>query len=81
MYQQRQPIEDPLVLRRKDLGENRFTYRVVISQGSFFRVIPSTWKEVCFVQLLIKGDTFEVPAEGDGLFIKADAIPKLPPKK
>ena len=81
MFQQRQPIEDPLVLRRKDLGENRFTYRVVIAKGSFFRVTPSTWKEVSFVQMLIKGNTLEVPAEGDGLFIRADAIPSIPSRR
>ena len=81
MYPQRQPIENPLVLRRKDLGENRFTYQITLAKGSFFRVTPSTWKEVSFAQMLIKGDPLEVPAEGDGLFIRADAIPIIPSRR
>ena len=78
MYPQRRPAKNPKVLRRKDLGENRFTYRSVVAKGLFFRVIPSTWKEIFFIQMLIKGDTLEVPAEGDGLFIKASALPQSP---
>lgn len=78
MYPQRRALKDPPVLRRKDLGENRFTYRVIIAKGLYFRVIPSTWREILFIQMLAKGDTLEVPAEGDGLFIKASALPQSP---
>jgi hypothetical protein len=80
MYPQRQLIEDPLVLRRKDLGENKFTYRVTLAKGAYFRVAPSTWKEVLFIRLLEKGHTLEVPADGDGLLIKDSAIPQPPPR-
>jgi hypothetical protein len=81
MYPQRELLKDPLVLWRKDLGENKFTYRVTLAKGLYFRVVPSTWKEILFIQMLIKGDTLEVPAEGNGLLIKAEAIPPIHPRR
>ncbi len=81
MFSQRQPLVDPLVLRRKDLGENRFTYRVTQVKGRFYRVIPSSWREVFFAQTLIKGESLEVSPDGDGFLIREDSMPSLPQKK
>jgi hypothetical protein len=75
MFQQRHVVENPSVLRREDLFENKFVYRVVIAKGTYYRVIPSTWKEVCFMRLLEKGLTYEVPYDGDGLLITKKAMP------
>ncbi len=81
MFFQRQSVTDPLVLRRKELGDNRFTYRVTQVKGKYCRVIPSSWREVFFAQMLIKGETLEVTPDGDGFLIKEDALPRLPKKK
>ena len=75
MFSQRQLIEDPLVLRRKELGDNRFTYRVTQVKGRFYMVIPSNGREVFFAQMLSKGITLEVSPEGDGFLIREDALP------
>ena len=76
MFSQRQIIENPIVLRREDLFENKFVYRQLIARGLFFRVIPSTWKEISYIRLLEKGVTYEVPVDGDGLLIAYKAMPK-----
>ena len=76
MFSRRQIIENPVVLRREDLFENKFVYRQLIAKGLFYRVIPSTWKEISYIRLLEKGVTYEVPAEGDGLLIAYKAMPK-----
>ena len=76
MFPQRQTVENPTVLRRKDLFENKFVYRQIIAKGLFYRVIPSTWKEISYIRLLVNGATLEVPAEGDGLLIAHKAMPR-----
>lgn len=78
MFLFRQIIEDPMVLRRKNLGENKFTYRVTQAKGTFYRVIPDNWKEICYLKLLEKGDTLEVPADGDGVVIRDTVTPPQP---
>ena len=76
MFPQRQIIKNPVVLRREDLFENNFVYRQLIAKGLFYRVIPSTWKEISYIRLLDKGATCEVPAKGDGLLIAHKAMPR-----
>ena len=78
MFARRQLVENPIVLRRHNLFENKFVYKSIMAKGLFYRIIPSTWREISYIQMLIKGDTLEVPAEGDGLFIKASALPQSP---
>ena len=78
MFLFRQIIEDPMVLRRKDLGENKFTYRVTQAKGTFYRVIPDNWKEICYLKLLEKGDTLEVLADGHGLDNRETVPPPQP---
>tara|TARA_R100001015_G_C4506349_1_gene79373 strand:+ start:172 stop:405 length:234 start_codon:yes stop_codon:yes gene_type:complete len=76
MFQNRYVVENPSVLRRENLFENKFVYRVTLAKGVYCRVIPSTWKEICYLRLLEKGVTYEVPSEGNGLFITFKAMPK-----
>ncbi len=76
MFTQRHVVKNPSVLRRKDLFENRFVYKVTVTQGSYYRVIPNCWKEVSFLRLLEKGIDLEVPAEGDGVFVSFRALPE-----
>tara|TARA_R110002020_G_scaffold58263_4_gene159727 strand:+ start:2168 stop:2401 length:234 start_codon:yes stop_codon:yes gene_type:complete len=76
MFERRQIVENPVVLRRHDLFENKFVYRQLTAKGVFYRVIPSTWKEISYIRLLEKGITYEVPAEGNGLLIAYKAAPR-----
>jgi hypothetical protein len=76
MFQQRHVVKNPSVLRRKNLHENRFVYRVTVAQGSYYRVVPDCWKEICFLRLLEKGVDLEVPSEGDGVFVSFKALPE-----
>lgn len=76
MFPQRKLIEDPLVLRRKELGDNRFTYRVAQVRGRYFRVIPCDWRDVFYAQTLVKGVDLEVSPDGDGFLIKENVMPQ-----
>tara|TARA_R100001463_G_scaffold86872_2_gene141650 strand:- start:201 stop:434 length:234 start_codon:yes stop_codon:yes gene_type:complete len=76
MFQNRHVVENPTVLRRENLLENKFVYRVALVKGIYCRVIPSTWKEISYIKLLEKGVSYEVPSEGDGLFITFKSMPK-----
>ena len=75
MFTHRQIVENPTVLRREDLFENKFVYRQLIAKGLFYKIIPSTWKEISYNRMLDKGITYEVPAEGNGLLIAYKAMP------
>ena len=46
-----------------------------MAKGLFYRIIPSTWREISYIRMLDKGFTYEVPAEGDGLLIAHKAMP------
>ncbi len=75
MFAHRQIVENPTVLRRHDLFENKFVYRQLIAKGLFYRTIPSTWKEISYIRMLEKGISYEVPAEGNGLLIAYKSMP------
>lgn len=74
MFTNRKPEMNPLFLRRHDNG-NQFHYTAQHADGLWYRVIPNTAREVFYVQSLPKGIRMLVPAEGDGLLIRADSIP------
>ena len=46
-------------------------------QGDFYLVVPSTAKEVFFLQMLGKNVDVFLPTEGEGLLVKASAIDSL----
>jgi|TARA_R110000751_G_scaffold304514_1_gene420036 hypothetical protein len=75
MFARRQLVENPIVLRRHNLFENKFVYKSIMAKGLFYRIIPSTWREISYIRMLDKGFTYEVPAEGDGLLIAHKAMP------
>ena len=50
-------------------------YGVKISKGEYYRVIPSTMKEINFMLLLQKHVEYEVPANGNGLLVVARVMP------
>tara|TARA_R110002020_G_scaffold14699_2_gene52232 strand:+ start:37773 stop:38006 length:234 start_codon:yes stop_codon:yes gene_type:complete len=75
MFLLRQIAHNPIVIRRKDLGGNRFVYKLEEKQGVYWRVIPSNMKEIKFMLLLEKHLEYEIPACGNGLLITDRIIP------
>ena len=70
-------VQSPRVLIREELPPLDFRYRVDKKQGDFYLVIPSTAKEVLFLQMLGKNVDVFLPTEGEGLLVKASAIDSL----
>ena len=70
-------VQSPRVLIREELPPLDFRFRVDKKQGDFYLVIPSTAKEVLFLQMLGKNVDVFLPTEGEGLLVKASAIDSL----
>jgi len=75
MFLFRQIERNPIVIRRKELGGNRFVYKLEEKQGVYWRVIPSNMKEIKFMLLLEKHLEYEIPSFGNGLLITDHIIP------
>tara|TARA_R100000657_G_C4568938_1_gene35276 strand:+ start:131 stop:409 length:279 start_codon:yes stop_codon:yes gene_type:complete len=66
---------NPTVLVRQDHpSKNEFTFSKKKLVGVFFRVAPSTAKEVLFIQGLPKNSVVYTPDEGDGLIISPSCL-------
>ena len=70
-------VQAPRVLIREELPPLDFRFRVDKKQGDFYLVVPSTAKEVFFLQMLGKNVDVFLPTEGEGLLVKASAIDSL----
>ena len=65
----------PRFIVRYDQG-TEFRFSTKKAEGLWYRVYPSTYQEVVYMQTLPKNVRVLTPAEGDGLLIRADSIPK-----
>lgn len=57
-----------------DGGED-FRMKESIAEGLWYRVFPNCWKEIAYLQMLIKGVQILAPAKGNGVLVRADAMP------
>lgn len=73
MFPNRIPEVGPRFITRIDEG-SEFRFSVSTAGGLWYRVNPSTAREVFYLQALPKGIRVLVPAEGDGLLVRADSI-------
>tara|TARA_Y100000817_G_scaffold314877_1_gene315697 strand:+ start:6434 stop:6685 length:252 start_codon:yes stop_codon:yes gene_type:complete len=75
LFQQRSVETNPTVLIRKEHPlKNDFFFIHKKLVGTFFRVIPTTGKEVFFIQGLIKNATVFTPESGNGLIISPSCL-------
>jgi hypothetical protein len=74
VFANRIPEMSPRFLTRVDKG-NDFIFEENAADGLWYRVIPQTAKEVFFIQFLPKGRLVLTPAKGDGILVRADAMP------
>ncbi len=65
---------NPTALKKTNLPHNDFRMEEVSLKGIFYRVIPSTAREIFFLQTLNKGSTIHAPANGDGVLVRSDVI-------
>ena len=74
MFEDREPEVGARFITRVDEGAD-FRFPVDTADGLWYRVRPSTAREVFYLQSLPKGIRVLVPAEGDVLLIRGDSIP------
>lgn len=77
MFPNKVKVVNPSVIFREDLANKDFTFNVVTQMGTFYLVIPNTYKEIYYLQLLDKNISVFIPAEGDGLLIRERDIAHL----
>ena len=70
LFSERTEITNPVVVIRHTFSKHDFHFEERKVKGKFYLVIPSTAREVLFIQLLGKNVDVFVPNEGDGLLIK-----------
>jgi hypothetical protein len=73
MFPNRIPEVGPRFITRIDEGAD-FRFSVSKAGGLWYRVNPSNAREVLYLQSLPSGIRVLVPAEGDGLLVRADSI-------
>ncbi len=73
MFKDREPVENPCVMVRKEMGKD-FTYIVERRSGTYYRVIPNSAREVFYIQMLVPNVDALIPEEGDGIILSAKAI-------
>tara|TARA_R100001509_G_scaffold165629_1_gene148317 strand:- start:4195 stop:4443 length:249 start_codon:yes stop_codon:yes gene_type:complete len=74
MFPDRIIVKDPAVIVRKNLPQGEFTFEQHKMLGVFFLVIPSTAKEVYYLQMLGKNIDLFIPASGDGLIVRQKCL-------
>lgn len=74
MFADRTPVMSPEFILRIDTGKEP-TFSTSVAEGLWYRVLPSTYKEICFIQALPKNIKVLTPAHSDGVLIRADAMP------
>ena len=68
---------NPFVIKGSIRSNLDYFYSAKQITGDFVRVIPSTWKEISFLQSLEKGYNLFAPLHGDGVLVKADFLPAV----
>ena len=74
MFPEKETVIDPRVIIRRTISTHEFTFVSEIREGVFYRVIPSSSREVYYIQMLLKNVDVSVPEEGDGLILSSKAI-------
>lgn len=74
MFEDREEINNPTVMIRKELDAKEFIYISEKRVGKFYRVIPNSAREVFYIQMLLKNVDMLVPQEGDGMLMSARAV-------
>jgi hypothetical protein len=80
MFQTRQKSDNPSVIIRKEDKYGRPTVEAGTVQGRFYRVSPSTAREIFAIQYLEHQHDKYSPSEGDGVILSEAALAKLDAK-
>tara|TARA_R100001244_G_scaffold132276_1_gene107854 strand:- start:554 stop:787 length:234 start_codon:yes stop_codon:yes gene_type:complete len=77
MFPDRILVFNPQAIFRVNLPPNDFTFKKATCEGEFYLVMPSTAREICYLQMLGKNIDVFLPYEGAGLLVKRTAIDTL----
>lgn len=77
MFPDRILISNPRVIIRIEVPPRDFTFIKETREGDFYLVMPTTAREILYLQMLGKNIDVFVPREGVGLLVKCTAIDTL----
>lgn len=66
-----------VIKKRKMVTVDDYAFDATILRGTYYRVIPTTAREVFFLASLEKYEEKWAPAKGNGIIVRADIIDRL----
>jgi hypothetical protein len=73
-------ISDPqVILKEKYENSDEYSYYGETVIGDFYRVIPSSMREISFFENCKKYEEVFAPAKGNGIIVRADVIDAIDP--
>ena len=77
LFQSRRREPDPWVNKARERSDGTHTFTKVQKDGLWWRVYPSTWREVLTVQMLDNGTEKAVPCSGEGVLVSNKVITSI----
>jgi hypothetical protein len=77
MFQSRRREPDPIVNHARERSDGSHTFSKRQKEGLWWRVYPSTWREVFAIQMMDNGEEKAVPASGEGVLISNKTLTRL----
>lgn len=76
----RRPISDPeVIMRVRSITTDEHRFPTAVIHGDYYRVIPTTFKEIQYLQMLEKYQQIWAPFRGNGVIVSAEAIDCIDP--
>jgi hypothetical protein len=73
-------ISDPqVILKEKYEHSDEFSFYSKTLTGDFYRVIPTSAREIAFFRSCIVREEIFAPAEGNGIIVRADVLDAIDP--
>ena len=74
MFKSKILVDSPRAIRRTSKPHEEFHCEIVDLTGKWYRVFPSTAREVFFLQMLDKGINIAAPDSGNGVLVRGDVL-------
>ena len=68
-----------VILKEKYVNSDEYSFYAETVVGEFYRIIPTTGREVEFFENCIQYDEIFAPATGNGVIVRADVIDAIDP--
>jgi hypothetical protein len=73
-------VQNPqVILKEKHTNSDEYSFYAEMVVGDFYRIIPTTGREVAFFGNCTHYDEIFAPAAGNGIIVRADVIDAIDP--